>query len=211
MGILWQFSQTCAAPYGIWLDTTTGRRFINELANRKIRSDAIMMLGNKGHHCISLTDVRGAKQLERNRPGALAEMLKAGGLKEFKTLDDVCTYFKMPLKAVKEELAYVNDLIKRHEKQDKFGKLFNPDSTVIEHGPWYAARLQPKIHHCMGGLLTDKNGQVLDCGDLKPIPGLYAAGEATGGVHGAVRLGCNAILDCIVHGRIAGKSAAKAG
>ena len=108
MGILWQFSQTCAAPYGIWLDTTTGRRFINELANRKIRSDAIMMLGNQGHQCISLTDVRGAKQLDRNRPGARAEMMKAGGLKEFQTLEEVCAYFKMPLKAVKEELAYVN-------------------------------------------------------------------------------------------------------
>lgn len=211
MGILWQFSQTCAAPYGIWLDTTTGRRFINELANRKVRSDAIMMLGNQGHHCISLTDVRGAKQLDRNRPGARDEMMKAGGLKEFKTLEEVCAFFNMPLKAVKEEIAYVNDLIKRHVKQDKFGKLFNPDSTLLENGPWYAARLQPKIHHCMGGLLTDKNGQVLDCGDLKPIPGLFAAGEATGGVHGAVRLGCNAILDCIVHGRIAGQSVAKAG
>ena len=61
----------------------------------------------------------------------------------------------------------------------------------------------------MGGLLTDKNGQVLDCGTMEPIPGLFAAGEAAGGVHGAVRLGCNAILDCCVNGRIAGKSAAR--
>ena len=44
--------------------------------------------------------------------------------------------------------------------------------------------------------------------DRKPIPGLYAAGEITGGVHGAVRLGSCAVLDCIVFGRIAGQSAA---
>ena len=38
------------------------------------------------------------------------------------------------------------------------------------------------------------------------IPGLYAAGESAGGIHGAVRLGSCAVLDCIVFGRIAGKS-----
>lgn len=210
MGILWTFSHTCAGPYGVWLDTTTGRRFVNELANRKVRADAIMMLGNEGHHCISLTDRRGAQQLDKNRPGSREEMLKAGGLKEFQTIEEVCKYFNMPLEAVKEELAYVNGIISRKEKTDKFGKLFNPDSTVIENGPWYAARLQPKIHHCMGGLLTDNNCQVLDCSTLKPIPGLYGAGEAVGGVHGAVRLGCNAILHCTINGRIAGIQVAKA-
>lgn len=68
MGNMWQFSQTCAAPYGIWVDVNTGKRFINELGNRKVRSDAIIALNNIGHKCISLTDVRGAKQLERTAP-----------------------------------------------------------------------------------------------------------------------------------------------
>lgn len=209
MGISWQFSQTCAAPYGIWLDTTTGRRFVNELQNRKVRADAIMNLGNKGHKCIAITDVRGARQLEKNRPGVKDTMLQRKCLFEFKTLEDLCRHFNMPLKPVQEELAYVNDLLRRHQKSDKFGKLFAPDSTVIENGPWYAANLLPKIHHCMGGLLTNGRGQVLDCSDEKPIPGLYAAGESTGGVHGAVRLGCNAILDCCVNGRIAGENVAR--
>ncbi len=210
MGISWQFSQTCAAPYGIWLDTTTGRRFINELANRKIRSDAIMTLGNQGHYCISLTDVQGADRLDRNRPGVKEEMLRRGCLLKFDTLEAVCDHFKMPIAAVKEEIAYVNDLLARKAKSDKFGKLFNKDAKAIGTGPWYAAELLPKIHHCMGGLLTNEKGQCLDAGSMQPIPGLYAAGEATGGVHGAVRLGCNAILDCCVNGRIAGQSVAKA-
>lgn len=51
---------------------------------------------------------------------------------------------------------------------------------------------------------------MLDVRTYKPIPGLYAAGEATGGVHGAVRLGSVAILDCLVYGRVAGQTAAKA-
>ena len=59
----------------------------------------------------------------------------------------------------------------------------------------------------MGGLVIDKNAQVMGF-DLKPVKGLYAAGEVTGGVHGGVRLGGDAMADCIVFGRIAGKNAA---
>lgn len=61
----------------------------------------------------------------------------------------------------------------------------------------------------MGGLVTDMDCHVIDVLNDEPIPGLYAAGEATGGVHGAVRLGSVAILDCLVFGRIAGTKAAK--
>jgi succinate dehydrogenase/fumarate reductase flavoprotein subunit len=60
----------------------------------------------------------------------------------------------------------------------------------------------------MGGLQIDPKAQVLDLNG-QPIKGLYAAGEITGGVHGAVRLGSNATTDCIVFGRIAGQNAAK--
>ena len=66
--------------------------------------------------------------------------------------------------------------------------------------------MSPKVHHCMGGLLTNMNGQVLDIMDQEPIPGLYAAGEATGGVHGMVRLGTVAVADCMIFGRIAAQS-----
>ena len=60
----------------------------------------------------------------------------------------------------------------------------------------------------MGGLVPTLKGEVIDVKTSKPIPGLYAAGEATSGVHGAVRMGTNAILDCLVFGREAGKAAA---
>ena len=61
----------------------------------------------------------------------------------------------------------------------------------------------------MGGLQTDSDARVIDIVTDQPIPGLFAAGEATGGVHGAVRLGSCATLDCLVNGRIAGRAAAK--
>ncbi len=59
----------------------------------------------------------------------------------------------------------------------------------------------------MGGVLINSKAQVLDL-SLQPMKGLYAAGEVTGGVHGASRLGSCAITDCLVFGRIAGRNAA---
>jgi succinate dehydrogenase/fumarate reductase flavoprotein subunit len=59
----------------------------------------------------------------------------------------------------------------------------------------------------MGGVLINAKAQVLDLSQ-KPLNGFYAAGEVTGGVHGASRLGCCAITDCLVFGRIAGRNAA---
>ena len=63
------------------------------------------------------------------------------------------------------------------------------------------------IHHTMGGLKIDSETHVIDT-DGEIIPGLFAAGEVTGGVHGANRLGGNAVADFVVFGRIAGEQAA---
>jgi fumarate reductase flavoprotein subunit len=75
-------------------------------------------------------------------------------------------------------------------------------------GPFYALTVQPGIHHTMGGLKINTACEVLTESD-EAIPGLYAAGEITGGVHGANRLGGNAVADFIVFGRIAGQRAAE--
>ena len=63
------------------------------------------------------------------------------------------------------------------------------------------------VHHTMGGLDCNTKAQVLDW-QGSVIPRLYAAGEITGGVHGANRLGGNAVADFVVFGRIAAESAA---
>ena len=80
----------------------------------------------------------------------------------------------------------------------------------MTHAPYYVSEMSPKIHHTMGGIATDTSTRVLSVVDDKPIPGLYAAGEVTGGIHGANRLGGNAVADLMVFGRIAGKNAAEA-
>ena len=61
----------------------------------------------------------------------------------------------------------------------------------------------------MGGVATDVHTAVLDVMTDQPIAGLYAAGEFVGGIHGAVRIGACAVMDCLVNGREAGREAAK--
>jgi len=73
--------------------------------------------------------------------------------------------------------------------------------------PFYVAIITPIIHYCMGGLEITTSSEVLGANG-RPIPGLYAAGEVMGGVHGNNRLGGNSLLDCVVYGRVAGKACA---
>merc|ERR1712113_1194872 len=80
-----------------------------------------------------------------------------------------------------------------------------PGSQVASE-PFYVAIITPVIHYCMGGLEIDCDSAVLDKNG-KAIPGLYAAGEVAGGVHGNNRLGGNSLLDCVVFGRVAAKAA----
>ncbi len=74
-------------------------------------------------------------------------------------------------------------------------------------GPYYAIQVTPAVHHTMGGLLINEKAQVIAEDGKTIIPGLYACGEVTGGIHGANRLGGNAICDIVVFGRIAGMQA----
>ena len=80
--------------------------------------------------------------------------------------------------------------------------------SAVKSEPFYVAIITPVIHYCMGGLLIDTDSACIGSNNL-PIPGLYAAGEVAGGVHGNNRLGGNSLLDCVVFGRVAGKAAAK--
>jgi len=90
----------------------------------------------------------------------------------------------------------------------KFYHNIIPGSAVAKE-EFYVAIITPVIHYCMGGLEIDTDSAVLSTSTGVAIPGLYAAGEVAGGVHGNNRLGGNSLLDCVVFGRVAGKAAAK--
>lgn len=92
---------------------------------------------------------------------------------------------------------------------EKSDALFNRTSfaSPLDTAPYYAIKVTPGVHHTMGGLRINASANVLRA-DRSAIPGLFAAGEVTGGIHGANRLGGNAVADFTVFGRIAGQSAA---
>ena len=91
------------------------------------------------------------------------------------------------------------------KKDEAFGR--TSFANPLDTAPYYAVKIAPGVHHTMGGLKINPQTQVL-AENGEAIPGLYAAGEVTGGVHGANRLGGNAVADIIVFGRIAGQEAA---
>ncbi|WP_425250769.1 FAD-binding protein [Fusobacterium pseudoperiodonticum] len=80
-------------------------------------------------------------------------------------------------------------------------------SLTSEGTKYYAIEVSPAVHHTMGGVRINTNAEVLGKNG-RPIKGLYAAGEITGGIHGANRIGGNAVADITVFGKIAGENAA---
>ena len=206
MGIALYFAQSAAAMFGVWVNCRTGERFVDELANRKVRADAIMSAANKGDLSIAIANKDGVEMMQAIHHGILSKQLERGVVMEFKTLKELAAKFNIPCDALQKTVDDYNNGLKTGK--DPINRYINKDAKPMIEGPWYCSKLSPKVHHCMGGILTDMKGRALDCMTDKPIPGLFAAGEATGGVHGAVRLGSCAVLDCLVNGRICGAAAA---
>jgi flavocytochrome c len=184
-------------PLGILIDPNTGERFVSELADRKTQSDAIIACG---HPAISITDgPTAAFSL-----WGLAHSLQSGSVKQFDTLDALALHFKIDPKKLKTTIDTFNGYV-TDKKDTQFGKHILKDAKPIAVAPFHAARVWPKVHYIMGGIQMNEHAEVIDL-DGAVIPGLHAAGEITGGVHGACRLGGSSIIDCLVFGRIAGKS-----
>lgn len=188
--------------HGLMIDPKTGKRFINETGNRKVRADAMLALGR---FTIVIGDADAvARQII---PKVLEGGLKTGVIKEYKTLEEVAAAHEIPVEPFLAEVKRWNSFVTNGKDED-FNCLIQKGAGPTQKAPFYVAKLWPKVHHTMGGLVTNLKSQVINQ-DYEPIKGLYAAGEVTGGTHGAVRLGSCAITDCIVFGRIAGQEVAK--
>jgi flavocytochrome c len=185
--------------YGIVIDPRIGKRFVNELADRKTVADAIL---NVGQPCIGIADAKGVEhsgwQIDR--------CLKKGVVKPFDGLEALASAYDIPFNPLQETVERYNQSVDRKLDED-LSKPILPGADRLSHPPYYGIRLWPKVHYTMGGLQINTEAQVIDLNHA-PIKGLYAAGEVTGGVHGACRLGSCAITDCLVFGRIAGRNAA---
>ena len=193
------FAAGVAFVYGVMVDPETGKRFVNELADRKIRADAMIKTGKPS---VAIADADAVKGREMFAEKAIDQ----GVVKKFNTLDELASAYGIPVGPLKETVEKYNAFIRQGEDK-QFGKYLQEDAKPIAAPPFHAIRLWPKVHHCMGGVQVNTAARIIELAG-EPIPGLYGAGEFTGGIHGASRLGSCATLECLVFGRTAGKNAA---
>ena len=184
-----------------------GNRFVNEGAARDVLAQAIF--DQEGQtYWIVVNSVRYPSRDWVDANGAtIANMVAQGSVIEADTLAELAEKTGMNPDNLQAAVDGYNAVV-RGEKEDEFGFVANNKADVeMTEGPWYACKKVPTVHHTMGGLKIDVKTEVLDTNG-NVIPGLYAAGEVTGGIHGSNRLGGNAIADCMTFGREAGAEAA---
>jgi flavocytochrome c len=196
------FSEYIVFQYGVIVDPATGRRVVNELADRKTISDELLKLG---HPCIGIADAKAVKDSGWNIDKGIQRKV----ISVFDTIEELADFYNIKRDKIKETLARFNKSFETLVDKE-FGKPLIDGAAPMTNPPYYGIRLWPKVHFTMGGIQINKEAQVMNR-DGQVMKGLYAAGEITGGVHGASRLGSCSITDCLVFGRIAGRNVAQDG
>ena len=180
-----------------------GNRFVNEGAARDVLANAIFQ--QKGRtYWIVVNKLRYPTPDFKDRMGASIRNMEAlGAVVEAPTLDELAKKTGMNAENLKKAIADYNAVVSGKAK-DKLGFVANnKDDKQMTEGPWYACRKVPTVHHTMGGIKINVKSQVINTKG-KVIPGLYAVGEVTGGIHGSNRLGGNAIADIMTFGHAVG-------
>lgn len=184
---------------GAILVSQEGKRFFNEMETRDKVSEAIIALPEQAAYLIFDSGVK-------ERVKAIDFYEKQGLTVKAETPEDLAKALKMPEESLKPTLDAWNKAV-----ESKMDTEFNRSTAMdnkLAAGPYYAIKIAPGIHHTMGGVKINTNTQVINTNN-QIIPGLYAAGELTGGLHGNNRIGGNAVADIIIFGRQAGEQAAK--
>ena len=182
---------------GAILVNAEGKRFIDEVGTRDVVSAA--EIAQPGSFSWLIVD-----QKMVDASSVIQGYINRGLMLSGETYEDLAKALEIPAEAFAETMKTWNGYVA--EKNDpEFGR--TSFASPLDTAPFYAVKVTAGIHHTMGGLCIDSNTQVLNT-EGAVIPGLFAAGEVTGGVHGANRLGGNAVADFAVFGRIAGEQAA---
>jgi len=129
-----------------------------------------------------------------------------GVMKVFKSGSDLAAEMGVPVSKLQETFTAYNKYATN--KNDPWEKKYFPAVPFDVEDTFNVAIVRPVNHYTMGGVGIDTDARVMhENGNV--IPGLFAAGEVTGGVHGKNRLGGSALLECVVFGRVAGDSMVK--
>ena len=183
---------------GAILVNANGERFIDEVGTRDVVSAA--EIAQPGSYSWLIVDQR---MLDAS--ATIAGYVKKGFVFSGATYEELAAQIGVPAETFAATMNAWNGYVAAKNDPD-WGRV--SFANPLDMAPYYAIKVTAGIHHTMGGVKINTNTQVLTADDVA-IPGLYAAGEITGGVHGANRLGGNAVSDFVVFGRIAGEQAAK--
>ena len=182
---------------GAILVNQDGKRFTNELLTRDVVSAA--ELEQPGSYAYIIFDQRLRDGLK-----AIEKYVSTGITKQADTIEGLAEQLEIDPATLAETLATWNKYVADQNDPD-FGRDTGMEND-LSVAPYYAIKIAPGIHHTMGGVHIDTDARVIDTNG-NVIPGLFAAGEVTGGVHGGNRIGGNAVADIVVFGTIASESA----
>ena len=183
---------------GAILINEEGQRFIDEVGTRDVVSAA--EIAQTGSYSWLVVD-----QAMADASSVIQGYIKKGYTAEGATYEELAKAIGVDEATFAETMNNWNQCVA--DKADaEFGR--TSFANPLDTAPYYAIKVTAGVHHTMGGLTINTNTEVLK-EDGTVIPGLFAAGEVTGGVHGANRLGGNAVADFTVFGRIAGAAASK--
>ena len=183
---------------GGFLLNKNGKRFTNELLTRDVVSANELKQPGGIAYLVIDNSIYSKNKMAQNYT---AEKL----MTKCDTIADVAKLIGVDKKVVQASFDQYHKAFD-NKKDDLFGR---PEMLIrMDQAPYFVAEVTPGIHHTMGGVKIDPQAEVLTP-EKKPIPGLFAAGEVTGGVHGGNRIGGNAVADIITFGRISATSALK--
>lgn len=182
---------------GAILVNANGERFIDEVGTRDVVSAA--EIAQPGSYSWLIVD-----QAMADASSVIQGYIKKGYTKTGATYEELAKELDVDPAAFANTMETWNSYVEAKNDPD-FGR--TSFANPLNNGPYYAIKVTAGVHHTMGGVTINSATEVLK-EDGTVIPGLFAAGEVTGGVHGANRLGGTAVADFVVFGRIAGESAA---
>jgi fumarate reductase flavoprotein subunit len=182
---------------GAILVSQEGQRFVNELDTRDNVSAEIIKLPE--HYAYILFD-----QQIRDENRSVEEYVANELVTQANTIEELAQKLSINDNTLTKTVKRYNQFATTKHDED-FGRTTGMRHP-IEKGPFYAIKIAPGVHHTMGGVTINIQTQVLDT-NKNVIQGVFAAGEVVGGVHGANRIGGNAVADIIIFGIQAGKKA----
>jgi len=190
-----------------------GNRFVNEGGRRDEMTLALFEQPDTTMYIIMDSDTYPTGEEVNNFNEKINDLVAAGRAYKADTLEELAEKINVPAENLVKSVEEYNRHCQGGDlegQEDEFGRVLFTDTDKvnngINNGPFYAAERVPTVHHTMGGVKINTSAEVINT-EGNVIPGLFAAGEVTGGIHGTNRLGGNALTDTVVFGRIAGKSA----